>query len=275
VIPPVFLVPMEQWANKVQFTGRPIVADYSDKLEPFLQYGPYTTETAKLIGKTFNLSPARIEHGVRGLTGTLGMYALMGSDQIVRNTVDLPEPPTTRWTEKPGVRAFFSRQPNDWSRPVGEFYEALDAAQTRVQSLRKLESLSAEEEEGPLGEIRKDLKRVRTSKDLLPEEKQAEIEALMQERVDQLKIFGKTEAAAYAAEAETLTGEVLFNELTKVQSAMRDIKRQMNDVRASRTLSGEEKRAQLDDLTRQKNELAKGGNERVRRAVKTYRPPKP
>jgi hypothetical protein len=275
VIPPVFLVPLEQWSNKVQFTGRPIVADYSDKLEPFLQYGPYTTETAKLIGKAFNLSPVRIEHAVRGLTGTLGMYALMGSDQIVRNSMDLPEPPLTRWTEKAGVRAFFSRKPNDWSRPVGEFYEALDAAQTRVQSLRKLENLSAEEEEGPLGEIRKDLKRVRASKNLTPEEKQAEIEALMQERVAQLKIFGKTEAAAYAAEAETMTVEGFFSEMTKIQSAMRDIKRQMNDVRASRALSAEEKRTQLDALIRQKNELAKSGNERVKRAVKTYRPPKP
>lgn len=270
VIPPVFLVPMEQWGNKVQFTGRPIVADFSDKLEPFLQYGPYTTETAKLIGQAFNVSPARIEHGVRGLTGTLGMYALMGSDQIVRHTVDLPEPPVTRWTEKPAVKAFFSRAPNDWSRPVGEFYEALDAVQTRVQSLRKLEGLSEEDEEGPLGEIRQDMKRIRASKDLFPEEKQAEIEVLMQERVEQLKIWGKTDAAAYAADPETVGAEAIFSEMTNVQSALREIKRQMNDVRASRALTGEEKRAKLDELSRQKTELARGGRDKFRQMFKTY-----
>lgn len=73
---------IEQWADKQFFTGGTIVPRNREGVEPRLQYGPNTTEAAKAIGDLTNISPARLEHGIRGLFGLIGMYPLMAADLL-------------------------------------------------------------------------------------------------------------------------------------------------------------------------------------------------
>lgn len=76
-IVPTALIPLiEIYGNKSMFTGRPIVPMREQRLLPEEQYGAYTSETAKKVGKMFNVSPRYVEQAVRGYFGGLGMHGL-------------------------------------------------------------------------------------------------------------------------------------------------------------------------------------------------------
>ncbi len=81
-IPTSVLVPMELWANQSQFTGRPIVSEAKERLDPALQYGPQTSLAARNAGELLDVSPAKIDHAIRGYLGTLGTYSVMLADQV-------------------------------------------------------------------------------------------------------------------------------------------------------------------------------------------------
>jgi len=72
LMPRTFLPIKEQLQNKVDFTGIPIVK-HSELYKPYEeQYGRYTSELAKFVGKTFKWSPERIDHLISGYFGGLG-----------------------------------------------------------------------------------------------------------------------------------------------------------------------------------------------------------
>ncbi|KKK47434.1 hypothetical protein LCGC14_3155220, partial [marine sediment metagenome] len=79
-VPTAAIPPFESWANKSWFFDRPIVPRDKEELEPVLQYGRHTSETAKLVGrlmkdipvlKEFG-NPAKIENLIRGYTAGFG-----------------------------------------------------------------------------------------------------------------------------------------------------------------------------------------------------------
>jgi len=96
VIPPLFKVSAELWANKSTFTNKPVVPKQAARLDPEFQYGEYTSETAKEIGRRLKISPSKIDHVVRGTAGTLGRTTVSISDAMLRRLkiVDAPEAPT-------------------------------------------------------------------------------------------------------------------------------------------------------------------------------------
>ena len=71
--------------NKSGFTGSPIVPQYMESgLEPFQQSRETTNELARLIGRTFNISPIKLEYVMNGYGGTLGGYVLSLIDATLR-----------------------------------------------------------------------------------------------------------------------------------------------------------------------------------------------
>jgi len=53
-----------------------------------LQFGRYTTETAKEVGKLIKQSPAKIENLFFAYTGGLGKYALDASDKLLKRRAE-------------------------------------------------------------------------------------------------------------------------------------------------------------------------------------------
>jgi hypothetical protein len=135
-VPTAILVPAEQWANENTFTGRRIVPESKEKLDPELQYGEGTSLAAREVGKATGTSPARIDHLVRGFLGTMGVYGVMLTDQALRMAGDYPEAPATDWQRMPVIRAFVHDTDNPNSRYVTEFYELLDKARRAEASYR-------------------------------------------------------------------------------------------------------------------------------------------
>lgn len=190
-IPTALLVPAELWANKNQFTGRPIVPESKERLAPELQATAATSLTARKAGELAGEAPAKIDHAIRGFFGTLGTYSVMLADQAIRFTGDeapaLPSP----WQRTPVVRVFFSDPSGANSRYVAEFYELLrearqadatarrlsgDAASAyadrhadKIASLRSATKLARE-----LGALRRDNERLRESAEL-PAEVRAQL----------------------------------------------------------------------------------------------------
>ena len=77
---PALSVPFQIGANR-DHLGRPIVPDHlRGAVDPALQFNAYTSDLGKLIGKTFKVSPSVVDHVVTGYGGSLGRYALQGSN---------------------------------------------------------------------------------------------------------------------------------------------------------------------------------------------------
>mgnify|MGYP003148747675 CR=1 FL=1 len=70
--------------NRNTFTGQEIVPYYQQKKAPGLQARPTTNFLIKEIAEYFNISPAKVEHVIRGYTGTLGGHVLNLIDVTAR-----------------------------------------------------------------------------------------------------------------------------------------------------------------------------------------------
>jgi hypothetical protein len=130
---PTAIKPMvENSTNWNFFRQAPIVPESKQDLRPAEQYGRYTTDTAKALGKLFNMSPAKIENFIQGWFGGTGRYALEGGDLIANQIKKaagaiIPTRPKdiTQW---PLLRGFSVENPAESGRAasIDKFYENRD-----------------------------------------------------------------------------------------------------------------------------------------------------
>lgn len=118
---PAVNVPVEIMRNRDSF-GRPIVPDHKrGSLDPDLQYNAYTSKLSKRIGAALNVAPAVLDHVVTGFLGSMGRYALQGSDLAVEAATGAP-----RMAVGPEDAFFvrrFSGDPMRGSRSQERFWE--------------------------------------------------------------------------------------------------------------------------------------------------------
>lgn len=126
----------EQWANKKFFTDTPIVPRARESLEPHLQYGPGTGETAKRIGEFTNISPARIEHAMQGLLGITYTWPIMISDWILT-----PEKAEKKLYERTFIKDFFKDVPLKQTGFMEEFYQTYREASKAYRTAKTYNEL--------------------------------------------------------------------------------------------------------------------------------------
>lgn len=83
---------LEVGVNRSFYTGRDIVPENMQKLEPFMQFTASTSELAKKLGEYTNMSPMNIDHLVRGLFGSVGAMAQWASNSMAVAVGERPEP---------------------------------------------------------------------------------------------------------------------------------------------------------------------------------------
>lgn len=112
LIPTALKALVENYANKDFFRGgQLIVSEGKEHLLPQEQSAARTSETAKAVGKSLGVSPAKVEHLALGLTGGTGRYALQATDFVLKT---LGGPASTRpknppdITGVPGIGTFVS-----------------------------------------------------------------------------------------------------------------------------------------------------------------------
>ena len=83
IIPTAAKVPLELLANYDTFKKQNIVNKYQTDLPPAMQYNKDTSETAKRIGGKLNISPAKLQHTITGLTAGVGKQTLQLADMAL------------------------------------------------------------------------------------------------------------------------------------------------------------------------------------------------
>jgi hypothetical protein len=127
---------VETYVDRNFFTGRPIISEGLKDVSPEFQVGPGTTSTAEWIAGVFGASPMKVDHIIKGYTGTIGGYGLDVIDAISAQFSDTPRA-SKRFEQLPVVKRFVSDPEARGS--VTEFYKLKDSVDTVVRTLNLLE----------------------------------------------------------------------------------------------------------------------------------------
>ena len=90
---------IENISNYNFYFNNDLINDRLMDLEPDLQYYNSTSETAKLIGKKFGVSPIRVEKLLNSFIPSVDQYVITGTDYLVNkarefNGIDVPDKPS-------------------------------------------------------------------------------------------------------------------------------------------------------------------------------------
>jgi hypothetical protein len=135
-IPQAFLPVLENVANYSFFTGQPIVGKGLEDVAPKYQVSSGTSMLAQQIGEATNSSPVKIDNLIRGYTGTLGTYAVMALDSIMRGEGD-PTKATMKAEQMPVIKRFFAS--DESTGTVTAYYEMKKAVDESTRTINFLE----------------------------------------------------------------------------------------------------------------------------------------
>jgi hypothetical protein len=135
-IPQAFLPVVENIANYSFFTGQPIVGKGLEDVAPKFQASAGTSLLAQEIGEATNSSPVKIDNLIRGYTGTLGTYAVMMLDAVMRGEGD-PTKATMKAEQLPVVKRFFAS--SEGTGTITAYYEMKKAVDESTRTINFLE----------------------------------------------------------------------------------------------------------------------------------------
>lgn len=137
---PTALLPYVEWTGNYSFfRERALVPESEKRKPPEEQYGPWTSETAKQLGKWLKVSPRKLDNSVSSWFGGMGRYATDLSDvaiRVIARKGSVPKP--LRWWERvPGVKTFFTQAYRSNSDSIDDFYVKLAEAEIAAQRAAK------------------------------------------------------------------------------------------------------------------------------------------
>jgi hypothetical protein len=135
-IPQAFLPVVENVANYSFFTGQPIVGKGLEDVAPKFQASAGTSLLAQQVGEATNSSPVKIDNLIRGYTGTLGTYAVMALDAVMRGEGD-PTKATMKAEQLPVVKRFFAS--SEGTGTITAYYEMKKAVDESTRTINFLE----------------------------------------------------------------------------------------------------------------------------------------
>lgn len=144
------LSPWVQAISNKSFTGAPIVPRREQDLLPEDQIGPYTSTAAKAIsqlpgikgsvlGDTPLGSPRKVDHLIRGYTGSLGQYATLAIDAVldISRVTDQPQRPEVGLETWPLIKGFMGKTLTGRTDSIDKFYERYSELDRQYKSARK------------------------------------------------------------------------------------------------------------------------------------------
>lgn len=162
VIPNLAQPILDQMADKNMFSGRQLVNENQKKEAPEMRYQPYTSETAKQLGKLIGYvpaisnigpsldplgSPAVIDNYIQAWSGQVGSWAVRISDAAIKSAKgngNVGPHSADSAAEYPILSEFLTRFPSAKSRPIDQFYRNLDQTNQALTSAKKGDKSDAE-----------------------------------------------------------------------------------------------------------------------------------
>jgi hypothetical protein len=201
---------LEVAINHSFFTGRDIESARLQQYEPGERYTERTSEIAKLIGGTLNISPVKLEYLIRGYTGSLPLAIASLSNPILRSS-DTGEQPESRGllsSETPLVGSFF--QAKDAGGLINKAYKDMNEIVQTKETYDKMVEEGREKEADEyatanadmlgmgtmagsfrkkMGELTKAERNVRAATNMSGAQKRAELDAIRQDKIQLAKDF--------------------------------------------------------------------------------------
>ena len=124
------------------YTGKPIVPYFQGRTEGFAA-DPTTASPLALAASqhladmNIDFQPRKIDHLVRGYLGTVGSYALLASDGVMRNYLGLPAPADKRPDQYPVLSRFLQERAG--TGPVEAFYQLANEVDLFTKTLASLD----------------------------------------------------------------------------------------------------------------------------------------
>ena len=134
---------LEAYVDFNMFTLRPILSQGMKDIEPKYQVGPSTSKVAIGLAQSLGLSPVKVDHIIKGYTGTLGMYAIDTIDAVLDQFGDSPKP-SKRFEQLPIIKRFAADP--EARGYVTQFYELKNSVDTVVRTMNLLEKTGQTEE---------------------------------------------------------------------------------------------------------------------------------
>ena len=125
------------------FTMRPIVGQGMQDVAPQFQVGPGTSKIAEIMGKQLGISPMKIDHMLKGYTGTLGIYMVDTTDLIMEQ-FGTGTKANKRFEQMPVIKRF-TVDPEARGN-ITAYYELKDSVDTFTRTSNLLEKTSRPEE---------------------------------------------------------------------------------------------------------------------------------
>jgi hypothetical protein len=210
-IPQFFKPGIEAGLGKSFYTGRDTLSAQEKQLLPEEQFRAKTSEAAKMVGKTFGISPIIFEQLVSGYTGTMGLAFLHAVSLGVPKS-ESPENAVKRLSEYPIVGGAF--QPNDAGGIINNVYERFN------EDIKVRDTVKKMMKEGRMAE----------ANDLLSRRGNEFMEA---EMADKFKAnMNKLTQATRAIQASNMTAQekrTQLDEIKKLQTAIAGTYREVGD----------------------------------------------
>jgi hypothetical protein len=128
---------VETMTNYSFFTGRPIIGQNMQNIEPEFQTNAGTSKTAIAMGKELGMSPIKIDHIFQGYTGAMGAYASNLIDAIINSNSDNPSA-SKRFEQTPVLKRFLI-DPEARGK-VSAYYDLKDQVDTVVRTINMLKN---------------------------------------------------------------------------------------------------------------------------------------
>jgi Large polyvalent protein associated domain 38/ADP-Ribosyltransferase in polyvalent proteins len=125
------------------FTMRPIVGQGMGDVAPEFQVGPGTSKIAEIMGKQLGISPMKVDHVIKGYTGTMGTYMVDATDLVMEQFGDSAKA-NKRFEQLPVIKRF-ALDP-EARGTVTSYYELKDSVDTFTRTSNLLEKTAKPEE---------------------------------------------------------------------------------------------------------------------------------
>jgi hypothetical protein len=135
-VPQTALPMLEAATNYSFYTGRNIVGAGMEGVSPEFQTGPSTSKVASFLGNNLGISPLKVDHMIKGYTGTIGTYVVDLMDSIGDLNSESPKA-AKRFEQMPIIKRF-AVDP-EAKGTVTAYYKLKDAVDETVRTINLLE----------------------------------------------------------------------------------------------------------------------------------------
>jgi hypothetical protein len=142
-VPQTALPLLEAATNYSFYTGRNIVGAGMEGVEPEFQKGPGTSKVASFLGEQIGASPMKVDHIIKGYTGTIGTYMVDVMDSI--GDLNSESPKAAKRFEQMPVLKRFAVDP-EAKGTVTAYYKLKEAVDETVRTINLLEKTGRVEE---------------------------------------------------------------------------------------------------------------------------------